>query len=268
MMRRLFLGLILALSATVASAQDINNPPVYPIATAKGGTGAALTPVVGDLLCASSTTAFGRLADVALGQVLISGGTGACPSYSDTALLGNGLVGTPTFSFASDPDTGMYRGGTNRLNFGTNGIAALSINSVGTIELGGVGTTGISANVIQGTSNVNYLEIAGSVTTAPVTWNIRGTDSNVNFVINPKGTGSFAVTTSLMVGSATPLTLTTGAVGMAKMTASASAPGAAGGKLELVCGTAGGSAKLVVYAGTSGTAVTIADNIGTGVTGC
>lgn len=71
----------------------------------------------------------------------------------------------------------------------------------------------------------------------------------------------------LATGAGT-LTLTTGAVGLSKMTASASAPGAAGGKLELVCGTNAGTAKLVAYAGTSGTAVTVLDNIGAGVTGC
>lgn len=38
----------------------------------------------GDLLCAASASAFGRLADVATGQVLVSGGIGACPAYSAT----------------------------------------------------------------------------------------------------------------------------------------------------------------------------------------
>lgn len=66
----------------------------------------------------------------------------------------------------------------------------------------------------------------------------------------------------------TVLTLTAGAIGMGKMTASASAPGATGGKLELVCGTNAGSAKLIVAAGTSATAVTVVDNIGSGVSGC
>ncbi len=46
------------------------------------------------------------------------------------------------------------------------------------------------------------------------------------------------------------------------------APGAAGGRLELVCGTRPGTARLVVYAGTSTTPTTIADNIGGGVAGC
>lgn len=75
------------------------------------------------------------------------------------------------------------------------------------------------------------------------------------------------IATRISVG-VTGLTLTTGAYGLAKITASASAPGAAGGKLELVCGTNAGSAKLIIAAGTSATAVTVVDNVGSGVTGC
>ena len=71
-----------------------------------------------------------------------------------------------------------------------------------------------------------------------------------------------------MIGSATPLALTAGAIGFTKITASGSAPGAAGAKEEWVCGTGAGTAKKIAYAGTSATAVTIVDNVGTGVTGC
>lgn len=79
--------------------------------------------------------------------------------------------------------------------------------------------------------------------------------------------------TTLGMGSASnvsvgSMTLTTGAYSLAKITASGTAPGAGMGKVELVCGTNSGTAKLIIYAGTSGTAVTIVDNIGTGVTGC
>lgn len=52
-----------------------------PVATANGGTGAALTPVIGDIISATSTSAFGRVADVATGQVLKSGGIGVSPLY-------------------------------------------------------------------------------------------------------------------------------------------------------------------------------------------
>lgn len=72
----------------------------------------------------------------------------------------------------------------------------------------------------------------------------------------------------LQASLGTALTLTAGAIGMSKMTASGSAPGASGLKLEVVCGTNAGSAKLIAYAGTSTSATTVLDNIGSGVTGC
>ncbi len=53
------------------------------LVAANGGTGQN-TYVVGDLLYASTTTALSRLADVATGSVLVSGGTGVAPAYSST----------------------------------------------------------------------------------------------------------------------------------------------------------------------------------------
>lgn len=69
----------------------------------------------------------------------------------------------------------------------------------------------------------------------------------------------------------TDLTLTQGALGLQRqgtITGSASAPGAGGMKLEMVCGTNAGTAKIIAYAGTSATPVPVLDNIGAGVTGC
>jgi hypothetical protein len=82
--------------------------------------------------------------------------------------------------------------------------------------------------------------------------------------------GALTLSAPVMVGSATALTLSSGEVGLARLTSrgSGTAPGAAGGKFELVCGTTPGTAKLIVYAGTSATAATILDNIGAGVAGC
>lgn len=57
-------------------------------------------------------------------------------------------------------------------------------------------------------------------------------------------------------------------MGFAKITASGTAPGAAGAKIEWVCGTNAGTTKLIGYAGTSATPTTIIDNVGSGVTGC
>jgi len=124
-------------------------------------------------------------------------------------------------------------GSANNIVFGTNGFSTLANRRM---TIFGTGRVAVGSTTDDG---VNTLQV----------------------------TGAAKMNTSLSVGGSA-LTLTTGALGLSKMTASASAPGAAGGKLEFVCGTNAGSAKLVVYAGTSGTSVTIIDNIGSGVTGC
>lgn len=67
----------------------------------------------------------------------------------------------------------------------------------------------------------------------------------------------------------TTLATVSGEIGMAKITETTpTAPGAGGAKLAVVCGTNAGTAKLVAFAGTSTTPVTILDNIGSGVSGC
>lgn len=72
---------------------------------------------------------------------------------------------------------------------------------------------------------------------------------------------------SVALGTAT-MTLGASEIGFTKAAASGSAPGAGAVKFGFVCGTLPGSAKIIAYAGTSTTPVTVIDNIGSGVTGC
>lgn len=76
------------------------------LAAANGGTGQS-SYAVGDLLYASTTTALSKLADVATGNALISGGVGVAPSWgkigltthiSGTLAVGNGGTGATTFT--------------------------------------------------------------------------------------------------------------------------------------------------------------------------
>jgi hypothetical protein len=61
-----------------------------------------------------------------------------------------------------------------------------------------------------------------------------------------------------------PVFINNGPLTIAKLPVSLTAPGVNSGKFELVTGTTGTSCKLLFYAGTSGTPVTLADNIGSG----
>jgi len=75
------------------------------LAATSGGTGQS-SYAVGDLLYASTTTALSKLADVATGNALISGGVGVAPAYgkigltthvSGTLPVGNGGTGLTTY---------------------------------------------------------------------------------------------------------------------------------------------------------------------------
>jgi hypothetical protein len=81
-----------------------------------GGTGFT-SYAVGDLLFASTTTALSKLADVATGNALISGGVGVAPTY--------GKIGLTTHVTGTLP---VANGGTGITSFGTGVATALGIN--------------------------------------------------------------------------------------------------------------------------------------------
>lgn len=52
--------------------------------------------------------------------------------------FGNGSASLPTFSFSSDPNTGIYNAGVDSIGFATNGIASLAISGGSTPRLSGL----------------------------------------------------------------------------------------------------------------------------------
>ena len=186
---------------------------------------------------------------------------------------------------------GGASGTTNLLSVGKTGAVVLggSITASGTSVFGDAVSNG-EIDLKETTLNRTlFFRATGSIAQniaagRAIVWSSSDTDANFGVDTSASrisagligvGTGAAGSTAGgLMMSTAqispvsTALTLTAGAVGLGKMTASASAPGATGGKLELVCGTNAGSAKLVIAAGTSATTVTVVDNIGSGVTGC
>lgn len=130
---------------------------------ANGGTGQS-SYTIGDLLFASGSTALSKLADVATGNALISGGVGVAPSYgkigltthvSGTLPVANGGTGTATaftagsvvFAgasgvYAQDNASLFFDDTNNRLGIGT-ATPAVKLAIVGTdAVLVPVGTTG------------------------------------------------------------------------------------------------------------------------------
>jgi hypothetical protein len=142
------------------------------IPPASGGTGFS-TYAIGDLLYADTTTTLAKLADVATGNALISGGVGVAPSW--------GKVGLTTHVSGILPTA---NGGTSLSSLGTGVVTALGLatNVAGGIVvpaaaltasallLGGGSGTGISSTT-TGTGVVTAIGIntntAGGIVTSP-----------------------------------------------------------------------------------------------------
>lgn len=100
------------------SAQNLTLGWTGTLAVTRGGTGIS-SLAVGDLIYASTTTAFARLAAVATGSVLVSAGVSTAPSWS----------ATPSLSTLQLSSTGVPIAGNQRRNdfattYDTTGVAA------------------------------------------------------------------------------------------------------------------------------------------------
>ena len=105
-------------SATVKVTVANLTPGLGTITAAKGGTGQT-SYAVGDILYADTTTTLAKLADVATGNALISGGVSTAPSW--------GKIGLTTHVSGTLPTA---NGGTNLTSFTANGIVYASSASV------------------------------------------------------------------------------------------------------------------------------------------
>lgn len=197
----------LANNLNTAGQLDATDGLVGAVPAANGGTGLAAY-TVGDILYASASTTLAKLADVATGNALISGGVGAAPSWGKIALtthvsgtlaVGNGGTGTTSY-------------GTNNLVIasGTSSFAGLApgstagaiVRSTGsTFSVGGNAATTINAVTWSATamtidcslSNVFRTVFLGNVTTAPTLSN-PADGQTINWFITQDGTGSRTMT--------------------------------------------------------------------------
>lgn len=186
------------------------------LVAANGGTGQS-TYAVGDLLYASTTSALSKLADVATGNSLISGGVGVAPSW--------GKIGLTTHVSGTLPTA---NGGTNLTTFTSGGAVyatSTSVLTTGTLPAtaGGTGNASFAVGDLLYASTTTALSkladvatgnalISGGVGVAPSYGKI-GLTTHVSGTL-PIANGGTALTTTptngqLLIGNGTNYTLAT-----------------------------------------------------------
>lgn len=192
---------------------------------------------------------------------------GGVPSISSTAPAG---LTIPTPSISSPTLSGTVAGA----------------NTIPLTILAQIATNTVLGNAAAGTANVAALAMPSCSTAGSALKWTTDTGFGCNGAIDAATLGGATFAAPGAIGGGTPgagtftalrataaslgaaLTVNDGGLGGSTTAAAASAPGAAGGKIEWRCGTNAGSIKLVAYGGTDATGVTVTDNIGSGVSGC
>ena len=153
---------------------------------------------VGDLLYADTTTTLAKLADVATGNALISGGVGVAPAWgkigltthvSGTLPTGNGGTGLASFTAG---DMVYYASGT--------ALSKLAIGAANTVMTS-------SGSAPQWSTSINLTTvIAGNLQFTGNT--ISSTDTNGNINLSPNGSGGVFLGTYATIGSGSYYSLT------------------------------------------------------------
>lgn len=139
----------LANNLNTAGQLDATDGLVGAVPTANGGTGLA-SYTAGDLLYASGTTTLAKLADVATGNALISGGVGVAPSYGKIDLTThiNGTLPVANGGTGNTLGTAVNVTGVVAVaNGGTGNTTGTAVNVSGTVAIanGGTGATTATA---------------------------------------------------------------------------------------------------------------------------
>jgi hypothetical protein len=175
------------------------------IAANYGGTGQT-SYTIGDILFADTSTSIAKLADVAVGNALISGGVAAAPSW--------GKIGLATHVSGTLP---VANGGTGITSFGTGVATALGVNtgSAGAFVVNGgaLGTpaSGDLANCTFPTLNQNTTgTAAGLSATLAVASGGTGQTTYTNGQLLIGNTTGNTLTKATLTGTSNQITVTNG----------------------------------------------------------
>jgi len=127
------------------------------IAANDGSNLAIANQATGDLAVASSTTAYGKVAAVAVGQVLTSQGTGAAPAYSANPTVSN--IDCPTITSAAQGDATLNLDGVAYCDYNySNGASAAAY------------TTSFTSKPASGLVRYITLSLGGGAGVVTTTW--------------------------------------------------------------------------------------------------
>lgn len=189
-----------------------------------GGTNLA-SYAVGDLLYASAATTIAKLADVATGNVLISGGVGVAPSYgkvgltthvSGTLAVANGGTGAATLTgYVIAAGTAAMTASATIPNTDVSGLGTMSTQAAsgvaitgGTINGTSVGAT--TASTVRGSSLTSTSVITDSFATRAAGTLALAFATNGVVQVTPNATGTFTTTVPPAGTRCTLIVLTSG----------------------------------------------------------
>jgi hypothetical protein len=199
------------------------------LVAANGGTGQS-SYAVGDILYASTTTALSKLADVAVGSVLVSGGVGVAPAYSATPTLTSltaptvyGGIGTgssltlQSTSGVGATDTIVMKvgnaGATTALSIATTGIVSLPTTGAIVVPVGTTGQqpTGATGMLRFNSTTVGFEGYNGSVW-ASVGGGATGGSTDQIFYLNGQTvTANYSIPSGQNAGTFGPVSVNSGA---------------------------------------------------------
>lgn len=170
---------------------------------------------------------------------------------------------TDTYIFGGPNLAWIGLGTTLPVTDATRSIMTLSGTEGGGLEFqqSGVEIAKIFTTTTSGSFNI------ATTTSTPIIFATEGNAERMR-IYNSSGGGNVAIAGSVLLGTAGNATLPNGALAFAKNGGGGggtpSGPGAGFLSVEVVAGTTSGSCKLIAYAGTDATAVTVVDNVGSG----
>jgi hypothetical protein len=186
------------------------------LGVASGGTGIA-SYTIGDLIYASGSTTLSKLADVATGSVLVSGGVGAAPSYSATPTVtsitaptvNGGTAVSSTLTLQSTSGVGTTdaiifktASQSERMRIDTSGNVGIGVSDPATYGTFAVyaGSAATSRQVIISPNSNSYNGMLSFLRLGTTVWNlgIDQADSN-KFKIANSGTYSLSSGTALTI---------------------------------------------------------------------